>query len=91
MPERKLLFSRTLPGGGVVTIEAEPQEAACRAVLTVERRTDSTRRDGHVAPVIAEAVGPTEAAAFEQLYPIATNNVRVAQHLRSWQQEHRRG
>ena len=89
MTERKLLFSRTLPGGGIVTIESEPHEADCRAVLTVERRTDTTRRDGHVAPIIAEAIGPTEAAAFEQLYPIATNNVRVAQHLRSWQQERR--
>ena len=89
MPDRKLLFTRTLPGGGVVTIEAEAQDSACRALLTVARRTDPTRRDGHPAPVIAEAVAPTEATAFDQLYPIASNNVRVAQHLRSWQAERR--
>ena len=91
MTDRKLLYQRLLPGGGLVSIEAEPTESACRVVLLVERRTDPTRRDGHLPPVIAEAVAATEAVGFDQLYPIATNNVQLAQRIQKWQARKRGG
>ena len=116
MTERKLLYSRQLPGGGWVTLEAEPlaDELAAvqpdapempalptsaptvhepspdtRVVLRVERRTDAGRRAGHAAPVIAEAVAPSETVAFEQLLPIAANNVQLAQRILRWQADRR--
>lgn len=87
--DRKLLYSRTLPGGGYVTIEAEPQDRAVHAMLCVERRTDPTRRSGHLPPVVAEVVDASETSAFDQLYPIAANNVQLAQRIRTWQARNR--
>lgn len=107
MTERKLLYSRQLPGGGWVTLEAEsldgelvlppiaepaPQaagDASTRVVLRVERRTDPVRRAGHAAPVIAEAIAPSETVAFDKLYPIAANNVQLAQRILRWQADRR--
>ena len=39
MPDRKLLFTRTLPGGGVVTIEAESKDSACQLLRCWATRT----------------------------------------------------
>ena len=86
MQSSHVLYSRELPGGGVVTIEALPDErSACRARVTVERRSDPERREGHVPPVIAEAEAPSRAMAFEELYAIASDNVAVARGLIRWQ------
>jgi hypothetical protein len=80
------LYRRALPGGGYVTIEALPVEDGIhRARLTVERRTDPVRRDGHATPVIATAEGPTEASVYEELFRIASDNVAVAQCILRWQ------
>jgi hypothetical protein len=81
-----LLYSRELPGGGVVTIEALPEGSpACHARIAVERRSDPKRREGHVPPVIAEARAPSQASAFKELYQIASDNVAVARGLIQWQ------
>jgi hypothetical protein len=85
-----LLYSRGLPGGGVVTIEAiAEQTPAVRARVSVERRIDPQRRDGHEPPVIAEAEAPTQSTAFKELYRIASDNVAVARGLIQWQARRR--
>lgn len=85
-----LLYSRELPGGGVVTIEALPEGSAlCHARVAVERRTDPERREGHVPPVIAEAEAADHAAALQELYGIAADNVAVARGLIQWQARRR--
>lgn len=86
-----LLYSRELPGGGMVMIEAQPDEtAACRARIAVERRADPKRREGHAPPVIAEAEAPSQVVAFRELYAIAVDNVAVARGLIRWQAQRRR-
>jgi hypothetical protein len=89
MRDRKLLYSRTLPGGGHVTIEVESQDSAIHAMLFVERRVDPLRRDGHLPPVVAEALGDSETTAFDALYPIAASNVQLAQRIMRWQASRR--
>ena len=72
MEDPVLLYSRGLPGGGVVTIEAVSKETPeVTARVSVERRIDPQRRDGHEPPVIAEAQAPTQSTAFKELYRIA--------------------
>ena len=85
-----LLYSRGLPGGGVVTIEAVSKETPeVTARISVERRIDPQRRDGHEPPVIAEAQAPTQSTAFKELYQIASDNVAVARGLIQWQARRR--
>jgi hypothetical protein len=85
-----LLYSRGLPGGGIVTIEALSKETpAVTARVSVERRIDPQRRDGHEPPVIAEAKAPTQSTAFKELYQIASDNVAVARGLIKWQARRR--
>ncbi len=80
------LYSRELPGGGYVIIEELPVEGGVfRAQLTVERRTDPVRRDGHERPVIATAEGATAADVFNDLVRIAADNVAVARCILRWQ------
>lgn len=84
------LYSRELPGGGQVTIEArgatgQPWEAR----VMVERRCDPRRREGHAPPVIAEVEQPTQAVAFRELYTIASDNVAIARGLITWQTRQR--
>lgn len=85
-----LLYSRELPGGGLVMIEAQGEESALHRVrIAVERRSDPKRREGHAPPVIAEAEAPTRALAFEELYEIAVDNVAIARGLIQWQARRR--
>lgn len=83
------MYTRDLPGGGRVTIEAwpagEPETPGFRARVIVERRRDPQRRDGHAPPVIVEAEAPTRTVAYEQLVAIASDNVAVARGLIQWQ------
>lgn len=89
-----LLYTRVLPGGGFVVIEATElpgapgggdADASYRASLCVERRTDPARRSGHTPPVVAEARGQSTEALLETLYPIASDNVAVAHRILLWQ------
>jgi hypothetical protein len=76
-----------------VVIEATPAAEAAdpvyHASLAVERRADPTRRLGHLPPVIAEADGDDPKQLLETLYPIAADNVSVAQHILRWQARNR--
>jgi hypothetical protein len=86
------LYSRTLPGGGLVRIETVPAPTPppeCHARICVERRSDPKRREGHTPPVIAEAAAPTEALVLAELYGIASDNVAVAIGLIRWQARRR--
>ncbi len=84
-PDAEPLYTRTLPGGGYVVIEASRHDSEYRLSLFVERRVDPQRRVGHSAPVVAEIAGADPAAAAEELMRIAADNVEVAQALRRWQ------
>jgi len=86
-----LLYTRELPGGGQVTIEAVPADRAggTRGRIAVERRCDPRRREGHAPPVIAETSAATEALLFRELYEIASDNYAVARGLLRWKGERR--
>jgi hypothetical protein len=74
-----VLYTRDLPGGGYVMIEAvEGADSTVRARLRVERRADPARRSGHAPLVIAEAEGSSETEVYAELLPIAADNVAVA-------------
>jgi hypothetical protein len=93
MNKPTILYSRDLPGGGYVMVEADtPAETRVhRAHVTVERRADPARRDGHLPPVIAEAEGESYSRVLQQLYAIASDNVSIARHLLRWQAGQSRG
>ena len=77
-----LLYSRELPSGGFVVIEAESAEGGLHhAFLAVERRSDPSRRAGHEPPVIAEARGTSRQIVFKELYQIARDNVAISRAL----------
>ena len=81
---RRIVYRRNLPGGGFVNIEAEGGtvgDQLHRAVITVERRSDPTRRDGHHPPVVAVAEGPSSSSVFRQLLEIAADNIAIARAL----------
>lgn len=91
MVQRRILYLRELPGGGFVNVEEEPpsQDEHHRARLTVERRADPVRRDGHAPPVIATAEGSSTHSVFRQLLEIASDNVAIARALLRWQSDGR--
>jgi hypothetical protein len=69
-----------------VTIESAPRGSPiCQACVTVERRTDATRREGHQPPVIAQASAASEALVFRELFPIASDDNAIARGLIAWQ------
>jgi hypothetical protein len=79
--ESRVVYQRELPGGGYVHVEEEGVDAETRrAHVTVERRTDPTRRDGHEPPVIASAEGRSQ-GVFGELLRIAQDNVAIAKAL----------
>lgn len=80
----RIVYRRNLPGGGFVNIEADSSvvaEQLHRAVITVERRSDPSRRDGHHPPVVAVAEGPSSQSVFRQLLEIAADNIAIARAL----------
>lgn len=85
MSSRPLVYTRTLPGGGFVAIDAERTGAEHHVRLWVERRADGGRRAGHLPPVIAEAVAGDLESALSTLRGIAADNVALAWALRRWQ------
>lgn len=77
-----LIYSRELPSGGFVMIEADNAEGGLHcAFLAVERRSDPSRRAGHEPPVIAEARGTSRATVFRELYAIARDNTAISRAL----------
>jgi len=84
----KLLYSRELPGGGYVTIQAElVEDSVYRGWVSVERRSDRNRRDGVSVPIIAEAQGASTDSLYAALHGIASDNVAVARAIRRWEAE----
>lgn len=81
--ESRVVYQRELPGGGYVNVEEEQRQdtETHRAHVTVERRTDPTRRDGHEPPVIARAEGRNSQGVFGELLRIAQDNVAIAKAL----------
>jgi hypothetical protein len=84
---RPLVYTRTLPGGGFVAIDAESTSHDHHVRLWVERRADEGRRAGHAPPVIAEAHAPDLESALDALRGIAADNVALARAMRAWQFE----
>jgi hypothetical protein len=82
----EVLYSRKLPGGGYVTILTEPTENAnYRGWISVERRSDRTRRDAIAIPVIAETLADSTASVLDTLKHIASDNVAIAKEIRRWE------
>ncbi|MCC6769593.1 MAG: hypothetical protein IT360_00150 [Gemmatimonadaceae bacterium] len=81
--DSKVVYQRELPGGGYVHVEEEAlaNTQTHRAHITVERRTDPTRRAGHEPPVIASAEGGSSQNVFGELLRIAQDNVAIAKAL----------
>jgi hypothetical protein len=79
----EVLYRRALPGGGVVLIRASnvrsaPGLAHVRGEVVVERRTDASRREGHVPPVVAVADQQTKDAVLRELFPLVNSNTALA-------------
>ena len=78
------VYFRHLPGGGFVSIEVREDSTRfgkrrLRGELVVERRIDPERREGHVAPSIAQADAFTLASILHKLFPIAQSNTAIAE------------
>jgi len=91
MASDRILYQRDLPGGGFVNVEEDvtSTSAVHRAHVSVERRRDPDRRDGHHPPVIAAAEGTTRQSVFRDLLEIAADDVSVARALLRWQSDGR--
>jgi hypothetical protein len=83
MDDAKILYERSLPGGGYVHVEEEgaPDPAIHRVHLAVERRSDPMRREGHAPPVIATEEGGSLGQLVRRLVAIASDNVEIAKGL----------
>jgi hypothetical protein len=83
--ETKRLYTRALPSGGYVAIEAQPVRTLfgaqkLRGLLIVERRPES-RREGHRAPIAATAEHPRLRDLIDALFPIAHSDQALQQLL----------
>jgi hypothetical protein len=89
MDRNRILYERELPGGGFVHVEEQEPDGGGprRALISVERRRDPARRDGHAPPVIATAEASASQNVFRQLLEIATDNVQIARALLRWQSD----
>ena len=89
MASPAVVYSRDLPGGGFVLIDAVPPAEGSpdhRARLVVERRAEAGRRAGHLPPVIAQSSGRDAESAADALREIASDNVQLALAMRRWAQ-----
>ena len=80
--EIKRLYTRRLPSGGYVAIEAREVRTLfgpvkIRGELTVERRSES-RREGHRAPIAACAERSKLREIIDALFPIAHSDQAIA-------------
>ena len=75
------IYRRELPGGGYVAIDVERESELARTRVSVERRAEDERRDGHQPVVIAEADGDDRSPGFTDLYRLAANNAAIARAL----------
>lgn len=75
------IYRRELPGGGYVAIDVEGEREFAHTRVSVERRAEVWRRDGHRPVVIAEADGDERSPAFTELYLLAADNAAIARAL----------
>ena len=80
---KERIYQRALPGGGFVSIDVRPMRTLFgprryRGSLIVERRGTAGRRDGHVAPVVAETKAATISSILHDLFPLAQSNIELA-------------
>jgi len=75
------VYRRELPGGGYVAIDVRRERELARTCVSVERRGEYERRDGHLPVVIAEADGDERSPGFTELYRIAADNAAIARAL----------
>jgi hypothetical protein len=86
MPDPKELYKRKLPGGGYVAIEEYlDDDATYHARVRVERRSETSRRFGHPAPVVVDIPAAQRESTIDELRVIAGNNVELAKALLRWQ------
>ncbi len=93
MAEPTVLYTRVLPGGGVVSIECDAADVSeFRAHLKVERRGDPGRRAGHTPPIVLERSGggADQELIIDELHKVAGDNAAIARHLIAWQAKQRR-
>jgi hypothetical protein len=64
-----------------VAIDVERDPELARTRVSVERRSQDERRDGHRPVVIAEVDGDERSPAFADLYRIAADNAAIARAL----------
>jgi hypothetical protein len=86
---RAILYTRELPGGGFVAIDTLTDSDGHHARLWVERRSDPTRRFGHLPPIIAECQADDADGALDKLRPIASDNLTLAREIQRWQAQGR--
>jgi hypothetical protein len=84
-PKTQRAYTRELPGGGFVAIDVTRVTSLLHrhhfhGTLSVERRA-SWRREGHAAPVIGEASGPSVESVLRQLLPAAQFNPAIGSAL----------
>jgi hypothetical protein len=87
-PEQPTLYERELPGGGFVAVQVAdrgPEQQQCEGRISVERRVERERREGHEPPVIVHLQGDSPRTVFNELYRIASDNVAVARAILAWQ------
>lgn len=87
---RAILYTRELPGGGFVAIDALDGSDGHHARLWVERRADPLRRAGHLPPIIAECAAGDADGVLAELQPIAADNLALALAIRRWQADRAR-
>lgn len=86
-----LAFRRDLPGGRVVSVTViESAEGGFIGRLSVERRSDATRRRGGEPPCVAEAYGGTQEEVLRRLREIAESDSELAMRLDLWNAGYRR-
>lgn len=94
VPRAKELYRRELPGAGYVAIdltqtqddsESMRTSTGSRIRVSVERRADEERRNGHHPPIVAEFTGDHRAPEVGELYRMAADNAALARALMEWQ------
>jgi hypothetical protein len=89
------LYRRELPGVGYVAIDLTHADdesidetqvtSGGRIRLSVERRADEGRREGHHPPIVAECTGDHRGPEVGELYRMAADNAALARALIEWQ------
>lgn len=81
------LYRRPMPGGGYVEVKLIGSSSVPgvddhpRGHIIMERRSEASRRVGHLPPVVVELVGVDEEALLSDLVRLARDNAGLARSL----------